>query len=134
MATFSPDGLITALDPGEIFVFGSNLAGRHGAGAAKQAVKWGALYGVGRGLRGATYALPTKDHALRTRPAVLIEAEIRQFAGLAANLPTLRFYLTAIGTGLAGIPEDKVRGWVESAGIPGNVIPWWKWAKEKTHA
>ena len=56
---FTPE-VITELKPNEIFVFGSNWAGRHGKGAALQAVKWGAKYGVGLGLEGQTFALPTK--------------------------------------------------------------------------
>ena len=52
---------ITKLEPNYIFVFGSNPEGRHGAGAAKTALKFGAKYGVGRGLQGQTYALVTKN-------------------------------------------------------------------------
>ena len=52
-----------------IFVFGSNLAGRHGKGAAKYARNnLGAVYGVGEGLTGDCYALPTKDYNIKTRP------------------------------------------------------------------
>jgi hypothetical protein len=61
----TPDG-ITRLNPGEVFVFGSNLAGRHGKGAALQAVRFGAKYGVGVGRAGQTYAIPTKDCQIRT--------------------------------------------------------------------
>ena len=52
---------ITKLEPNYVFVFGSNPEGRHGAGAAKAALKFGAKYGVGRGLQGKTYALVTKN-------------------------------------------------------------------------
>ena len=52
---------ITKLEPNYIFVFGSNPEGRHGAGAAKAALKFGAKYGIGRGLQGQTYALVTKN-------------------------------------------------------------------------
>jgi hypothetical protein len=52
---------ITELEPNYVFVFGSNPEGRHGAGAAKAALKFGAKYGVGRGLQGQTYALVTKN-------------------------------------------------------------------------
>lgn len=54
-------GNITQMTGNNIFVFGSNPEGRHGAGAAKQAMKFGAKYGKGRGLSGNTYALPTKN-------------------------------------------------------------------------
>lgn len=53
--------LITSLGENQIFVFGSNPEGRHGAGAAKQALQFGATYGKGRGLSGSTYALVTKN-------------------------------------------------------------------------
>lgn len=53
--------LITSLKDNEIFVFGSNPEGRHGAGSAKAAIKFGAKYGKGRGLQGKTYAIPTKN-------------------------------------------------------------------------
>lgn len=52
---------ITKLESNYIFVFGSNPEGRHGAGAAKAALKFGAKYGIGRGLQGQTYALVTKN-------------------------------------------------------------------------
>ena len=57
---------ITNLKDNEIFVFGSNEAGIHGAGAARTALKWGAVLGVGTGLMGQTYAIPTKDKNLNT--------------------------------------------------------------------
>lgn len=53
--------LINELELDQVFVFGSNPEGRHGAGAAKQAMKWGAVYGNGRGLQSRTYALVTKN-------------------------------------------------------------------------
>lgn len=54
-------GNITSMTGNNVFVFGSNPEGRHGAGAAKAAMQFGAKYGVGRGHRGNTYALPTKN-------------------------------------------------------------------------
>lgn len=59
MKTYS--GRITVLKPNQVFVFGSNPEGRHGAGAAKVAMQFGAKYGCGRGLQGLTYALVTKN-------------------------------------------------------------------------
>lgn len=52
---------VSTLPENHVFVFGSNPEGRHGMGAAKQAMKWGAVYGKGRGLHGSTYALVTKN-------------------------------------------------------------------------
>jgi len=53
---------ITELKSNEIFVFGSNIEGRHSAGAAKKAMQWGAVYGQGEGLYGNTYAIPTRKY------------------------------------------------------------------------
>lgn len=61
MSKFWSGKYISTLEPNQIFVFGSNPEGRHGAGAAKSALKFGAKYGVGRGIQGNTYALPTKN-------------------------------------------------------------------------
>jgi hypothetical protein len=70
----------------EIFVFGSNLAGRHGAGAALEALnRWSAKIGVGRGRTGYAYAIPTKDHSIRTLPLHVIERYVKEFLGLRAQ-------------------------------------------------
>jgi len=92
----------------EIFVFGSNLAGRHGKGAALAARGlWGAKYGVGVGRTGRAYAIPTKDEDLRTLGLVNIRHHVGEFLRYARNNPDLRFLLTPIGCGLAGYkPED----------------------------
>ncbi len=98
---------ITHLKPNEVFVFGSNLAGRHGAGAAKQAMKWGAIYGKGAGRAGQTYALPTKDEKIRTLPLREIKKHVFDFLMHAAANPETKFMVTAIGCGLAGCsPKD----------------------------
>jgi hypothetical protein len=56
----------------QVFVFGSNLAGRHGKGAALDAIKfYGAIYGQGIGRQGNSYAIPTKDADLK--PLKLLE-------------------------------------------------------------
>ena len=63
---FTPE-FITKLNDGEIFVFGSNLAGQHGGGAALVAYrKFGAEWGVGIGLTGLTYAIPTMQGGVET--------------------------------------------------------------------
>lgn len=86
-----------------IFVFGSNLAGRHGKGAALTARRhYGAQYGVGHGRTGNAYAIPTKDENLRTLPLPVIESYVKEFLDYARSHPELRFKVTAIGTGLAG--------------------------------
>ena len=86
-----------------IFVFGSNLAGRHGKGAALYArTHHNAQYGVGIGLTGSAYAIPTKDHKLKTLPLPTIQSYVDQFLAFAKNSPHLTFTLTPIGCGLAG--------------------------------
>lgn len=99
---------INILNQNEIFVFGSNRAGAHGAGAARQAIKWGAVYGKGKGLIGSTYALPTKDEAIRTLPLIEIFKEVDDFTQCAINNPTLRFLVTRVGCGLAGYQDSQI--------------------------
>jgi hypothetical protein len=92
-----------------IFVFGSNLAGRHGKGAALHARQnHGAIYGHGVGRQGNSYAIPTKDGALRTLPLAVIHDHVRDFIEYAAVRPSLRFQVTAIGTGLAGYRHEDI--------------------------
>lgn len=86
-----------------IFVFGSNLAGRHGKGAALFARHHrGAVYGQGIGRQGNSYAIPTKDERLGVLPLGQIAIYADQFLTYAAKHPDLAFELTAIGCGLAG--------------------------------
>ena len=91
-----------------VFVFGSNLAGRHGKGAALEAIrKHGAIYGQGIGLQGNSYAIPTKDERLRTLDLELIANYVYDFKKFASDHPELIFQLTPIGCGLAGYtPKD----------------------------
>jgi len=92
-----------------VFVFGSNEAGRHGAGAALHAAKYhGAVYGVGRGHRGRSYAIPTKDANIRTRPLEFIAVDVAEFLTYAASHPELTFEVTRIGCGLAGYTDDQI--------------------------
>lgn len=86
-----------------IFVFGSNLAGVHGAGAAREAnARWGAVYGQGVGHFGNSYAIPTKDRNICTMPVEAIAPYVRDFVEYAAAHPEHSFLVTAIGCGLAG--------------------------------
>jgi hypothetical protein len=92
-----------------IFVFGSNLAGRHGKGAALFARKHHtAEYGVGTGRTGDAYAIPTKNEKLRTLALDRIAIYVAEFIAYARNNPELRFQVTAIGTGLAGYSHDQI--------------------------
>lgn len=93
----------------EIFVFGSNLAGRHGKGAALHArLHCGAKYGQGEGLQGRSYAIPTKDGLLVTLHLSEIERHVHRFLGFAAQNPKMIFRLTAIGCGLAGYSPNQI--------------------------
>lgn len=92
----------------KIFVFGSNLRGAHGAGAAAYAHQHhGAILGVGVGIQGNSYGIPTKDTRIRTLPLESIKPYVDQFIGFAKAHPELTFQVTAIGCGLAGYkPKD----------------------------
>lgn len=102
------DEYITKLKPNEIFVFGSNLKGVHGAGAAKLAREsFGAKMGVAIGITGQCYAIPTKDESIFTLPLTRIEEYVIDFLDYAKETPDKVFLVTQIGCGLAGYtPED----------------------------
>jgi hypothetical protein len=104
---YTPEN-ITELKPNEVFVFGSNLAGIHGAGAARFANKvLGAEFGVGVGMTGKCYALPTKDHDIWTLPLTRIQEYVIDFLDYAKENQDKTFLVTQIGCGLAGFaPED----------------------------
>ena len=92
-----------------IFVFGSNLAGRHGKGAALHAKKFhGAIYGQGIGLQGNSYGIPTKDHRVKTLPLDTIKPHVDDFIDFAKANPLLSFQVTKIGCGLAGYGEHEI--------------------------
>src|SRR5262245_56891214 len=92
----------------ELFVFGSNLAGRHGTGAATDAMEQhGARWGIGVGRYGFSYAIPTKDEKLKVLPLTKIKHYVAVFVNYAKAHPDLTFNMTAIGTGYAGYqPSD----------------------------
>lgn len=93
----------------EIFVFGSNLAGRHGKGAALFAKKnHGAIQGQGRGLQGNSYGIPTKDGDLKTLPLSEIRFFIHTFLLFAAANRDMIFNVTPIGCGLAGYRHSDI--------------------------
>lgn len=112
---------ITSLEPGQIFVFGSNLAGRHGVGAALDAKKlFGAVNGVGVGAQGQSYAIPTKDHHLRVLPLTGIQKHVTEFLAYVRLHPELEFLVTPIGTGLAGYDVKQIRP-LFGESLPANV-------------
>lgn len=99
---------------GKVFVFGSNLAGIHGAGAALYARKHcGAIQGIGEGpmpehMRPTCYAIATKDFRIRTLPLTYITKSVQAFILYAAICPELEFFVTRIGCGLAGYKDHQI--------------------------
>lgn len=95
---------IDILEEHEIFVFGSNLAGRHGGGAARAAnMKFGAEWGVGVGLTGQSYAIPTMQGGVET-----IKPYVDEFIRFAQENPRLKFLVTRIGCGIAGFKDEEI--------------------------
>lgn len=100
---------IRSLNENEIFVFGSNLRGAHGRGAAKLAMdKFGAIYGHSSGLKGQSYGIPTKDRNIKTLRIHEIKPHVDRFIKFAIKNPQLKFFVTEIGTGLAGLKHKDV--------------------------
>lgn len=94
---------------GTIFVFGSNLAGIHGAGAAwEAATHFGAARGVGEGMTGQAYALPTKDKDLEVRPLEDIRVSVERFLDYAEEYPAVDFFVTRVGCGFAGYTDADI--------------------------
>ena len=93
----------------EIFVFGSNLAGRHGKGAALFAYNnHGAMRGKGVGLQGTSYAIPTKDENLKVLPLDDIQKYVNGFIRFAKLHKEYIFTVTKIGCGLAGYKPEQI--------------------------
>jgi hypothetical protein len=100
---------IISLDQGQIFVFGSNTAGRHGKGAAKTALKWGAVYGQATGLQGRTYGIPTVNKTISNKlPIDIVKDYIDDFIMFATMHPEYTFLVTEIGCGLAGFTVKQI--------------------------
>ena len=94
---------ISTLQPGQIFVFGSNHFGHHAGGAARYALDhFGAEWGNGEGLQGQSYAIPTMEGLASTRQAV------ERFIAFAKAHPELTFLVTPIGCGIAGYTADEI--------------------------
>lgn len=111
-----------------IFVFGSNEAGRHGKGAALWARQHrGAIYGRGYGRQGDSFGIPTKDTRLNVLPLGIIRGYVYWFIMYASHHPDLTFELTAIGTGLAGYKAEDIAPMFSRA--PKNVLIPAAWAR-----
>lgn len=100
---YTPEN-ITELGQDDIFVFGSNLAGRHGGGAARVALKkFGAIMGQGVGLQGQSYAIPTMQGGVET-----IKPYVDDFIKFAYECDQNTFYVTRIGCGIAGFTDEEI--------------------------
>ena len=100
---FTPD-FITELKENEIFVFGSNLQGMHGGGAARLAYnKFGAIWGQGVGLQGQSYGIPTMHGGVED-----IKPYVDEFIEFARSHPELTFLVTRIGCGIAGFRDEEI--------------------------
>ena len=116
---FTPD-FITELKPDEVFVFGSNLAGMHGGGAAWIAFRqFGAVMGCGVGLRGQSYAIPTMQGGVET-----IKPYVDAFIAFARNHPERFFFVTRIGCGIAGFEDREIAPlFTKAAGVENICLP-----------
>ena len=110
---------IETLQPDEVFVFGSNERGSHGAGAALTAYqKFGAVMGEGEGLFGQSYALPTMEGVENVKKAVA------RFTEFAKNHPDLKFLVTRVGCGIAGYTDKEIAPMFrEASELPNVSIP-----------
>lgn len=114
---FTPE-FITELKPNEIFVFGSNLMGMHGGGAARIAMEqFGAVWGEGVGLQGQSYAIPTMQGGVDT-----IKPYVDEFIAFAKIHPEYTFYVTRIGCGIAGFTDDQIAPLFEHAMDVQNIL------------
>ena len=108
--------MITELKDNQVFVFGSNRAGRHGKGAALTALrKFGAKNGQGIGLMGKSYGIPTKGRKLDVLPLFAIEIQVNRFLLFAHKNRHLEFLVTPIGCGLAGYKPKQIAPFFEGA-------------------
>lgn len=107
MRAYHRDGTLPSNNA--VFVFGSNLAGVHGAGAARAAMDaFNAECGVGIGPTGSAYAIPTKDRHIKTMPLAEIEPHVTHFLQYARSNRETTFFVTRIGCGLAGYRDIDI--------------------------
>ena len=114
---FTPERIMT-LKPNEIFVFGSNLDGFHGGGAARIAMeRFGAVWGQGVGLQGQCYAIPTMQGGVKT-----IKPYVDEFVAFAEQHPEYKFLVTRIGCGIAGFANEQIAPLFQEALNVENII------------
>lgn len=113
---------ISEIKHNEIFVFGSNLKGIHGAGAAKLAYKkFGAILGKGAGLMGQSYGIPTKEDPWKTLPLVTIAKFVEVFLYFALEDKLHIFLITQIGCGYAGYSPNDIAPMFKQAQNKSNI-------------
>lgn len=120
-------GKLTKLPPNDIFVFGSNTQGRHGKGAALDAIKYfRAIYGQPEGLQGQSYAIITKDLTKYKHPSISTLSIISQIHNLykyAINNPNNKFYIAyKIGNNLNGYTSKEMADIFSDIEIPNNIV------------
>jgi len=149
----SGDVKLEDLGASDVFVFGSNILGHHGSGSARYAYDNGiAEYGVGQGFGYAqsespmvclSYALPTLSAPGQVLSLHQIRAAFEMFIVTAVAFPEWTFYLTAVGTGVAGFSHEQIaRTFVLACSrqeffIPTNIIfppEWSTWIEDIPHA
>ena len=114
---FTPERIMT-LKPNEIFVFGSNLDGYHGGGAARIAMdRFGAVWGQGVGLQGQCYAIPTMQGGVNT-----IKPYVDEFVAFAEQHSEYKFLVTRIGCGIAGFANEQIAPLFQEALNVENII------------
>ena len=111
---------LTELGPNEIFVFGSNLSGSHGGGAALLAFeRFGAIWGQGVGLQGQSYGILTMQGGVET-----IKPYVDEFIDFAKSRPDLTFLVTRIGCGIAGFRNEEIAPlFAKAKGVENIVLP-----------
>ncbi len=115
------EDIIKTLPENTIFVFGSNLLGRHAGGAARTAcLHFGAVQGVGRGWMGQSFAIPTINEHLEPMPLSQIQHYIDEFKVYVKNHPKNQYFITSIGCGIAGYQIEEIAPMFK--GIAKNVI------------
>lgn len=114
-------------NPHQIFVFGSNLAGIHGAGAAQAArLYYGAVPKVAHGPVGRSYAIPTKDEHFNCLSLEAIEHYVRLFVEYTQQHPQLEFFVTRVGCGLAGNLDEDIAPMFKGCGDNCSFAVEWK--------
>lgn len=116
---YTPENIVS-LNQDEVFVFGSNLAGKHAGGAARIACMcFGAIWGQGVGLQGQSYAIPTMQGGTET-----IKPYVDEFISFAKDHRELTFYVTRIGCGIAGFTDEQIAPLFDAAfDLPNVVLP-----------